>query len=61
MGAPTLAAAWNNAVYFGQVREALAQEVMLRDASWLEVTRDVLTENGGLWFVNEMFTVQRTG
>ena len=54
----SLESAWNNAVFFGQVREDLAQAAT-RDGRHREATRDVLREYGGLWFVNETFAVQR--
>ena len=58
-GASTLSSAWNNAVYFAQVSESLIQQAMTGDSSWLDHTRDVLAEQDGLWFVNEMFVVGR--
>ena len=51
--------AWNNAVYFGQFKEELAQAVQREGMRYLDVTRDVLRERGGLWFVNETFAITR--
>lgn len=55
----SLQSAWNNAVFFSQVREDLAQQVTRESQRYLDVTRDVLREQGGLWFVNETFSLQR--
>jgi hypothetical protein len=60
IGTLSLSAAWNNAVYFAEVREDLAEAAMREeDARYLDVTRDVLRTHGGLWFVNEAFSVTR--
>ncbi len=61
LGALSLNSAWNNAVYFAQVREDLAQEAMQAGAEYLDVTRNVIEANGGLWFINETFSITRTG
>ncbi|MEM9223656.1 MAG: hypothetical protein AAGB11_14840 [Pseudomonadota bacterium] len=61
LGALSLNSAWNNAVYYAQVREDLAQEAMRAGAGYLNATRDVIEDNGGLWFINEAFTITRTG
>ncbi len=59
LGTQSLSAAFNNAVYFAQVREELAQEAIHEGRRYLEVTEDVLRRHGGLWFVNEAFSVTR--
>lgn len=59
LGTQSLSAAFNNAVYFAQVREELAQEVIHEGRQYLQVTEDVLRKHGGLWFVNEAFSVTR--
>ena len=59
LGALSLSGAWNNAVYFAQVREDLAQKAMSESTHYLDVTEGVLREHGGLWFVNETFSIQR--
>ncbi|MEM9757455.1 MAG: hypothetical protein AAF914_15740, partial [Pseudomonadota bacterium] len=59
LGALSLNSAWNNAVYFAQVREDLAQEAMREGAGYLDKTRDVIDRHDGLWFVNETFSVTR--
>ena len=53
LGIQSLSAAFNNAVYFGQVREELAQEAIREGKEYLKVTEEVLRKNGGSWFVNE--------
>jgi hypothetical protein len=55
----SLQSAWNNAVYFGQFKEELAQAMQREGTRYLDVTRDVLRERGGLWFVNETFAITR--
>ena len=55
----SLQSAWNNAVFFVQVKEDVAQAAMRESDHYLQVTRDVLVEHGGLWFVNETFSVSR--
>ena len=59
IGALTLSSAWNNAVYFAQVKEELAQKGMNDFDRRIAVTEEVLRENGGLWFVNETFSATR--
>ena len=59
IGASSLSSAWNNAVYYAQVKEELIQSALDEGSRHLEVTRDVLVRNGGLWFVNEMFSATR--
>ena len=61
IGALSLSSAWNNAVYFAEVKEELAQQVVAQGTRYLDVTRGVLREHGGLWFVNETFSVKRVG
>ena len=59
IGALSLSSAWNNAVYYAQVREDLAQAEMQGGTRYLDATRDVLRRHNGLWFVNEAFSVTR--
>ena len=61
LGALSLNSAWNNAVYFAQVREDLAQEAMQAGAGYLDATRDTIEAHGGLWFINEAFSITRAG
>ena len=59
LGTQSLSASFNNAVYFAQVREELAQEAIREGQRYLDITEAVLREHGGLWFVNEAFSVTR--
>ena len=60
IGALSLSSAWNNAIYFAEVKEDLAQAAVHEGRRYLEVTREVLRRHGGLWFANETFRVTRT-
>jgi hypothetical protein len=58
IGTSTLFAAWNAAVYVAQIDdERLAQVVGER--KYLEATREVLQQHGGLWFLDESYVVSR--
>jgi hypothetical protein len=58
IGTSTLFAAWNAAIYVAQVEDdRLASAV--NDGRYLEATRDVLQERGGLWFYDESFVISR--
>ena len=59
IGALSLTSAWNNAVYFAEVKEELAQAAIREGSRYLDITRDVLRKHGGLWFVNETFSATR--
>lgn len=58
IGTSTLFAAWNAAIYVGQVEDARVEGAM-GDRRYLEVTREVLRKHGGLWFWDESFIVSR--
>ncbi len=58
IGTSTLFAAWNAAIYVGQVDDARLEAVM-GDRRYLEVTREVVQRHGGLWFWDETFLVSR--
>jgi hypothetical protein len=58
IGTSTLFAAWNAAVYVGQVEDARLDAV-LGSRRYLDVTRDVLRMHGGLWFWDESFSISR--
>ena len=58
-GLQSLCAAFNNAVYFAEVREELVQDVIREGRRYLDITEQVLRAHGGLWFVNEAFSVTR--
>jgi hypothetical protein len=59
LGALSLASAWNNAVYFAQVRNESVQQAMREGTAYLEAARDVIARNDGLWFLNESFSFTR--
>lgn len=58
IGTSTLFAAWNAAVYVGQI-EDVRLERALTEGKYLEVTRDVLKKHNGLWFLDEAFCISR--
>jgi hypothetical protein len=58
IGTSTLFAAWNAAVYVNQIEDERLTEAM-GDRRYLEGTREVLLEHGGLWFNDESFVVSR--
>jgi hypothetical protein len=58
IGTSTLFAAWNAAIYVAQIDdERLARVVGER--KYLDATREVLQEHGGLWFLDESYVVSR--
>lgn len=58
IGTSTVFAAWNAAIYVGQIEETRLDEV-LGNRRYLDVTRDVLRKHGGLWFWDESFSITR--
>lgn len=58
IGTSTLLAAWNAAVYVGQIEDARLEQA-LASSRYLEVTREVLRRHGGLWFCDEAFGISR--
>lgn len=58
IGTSTLLAAWNAAIYVGQIEDARLEQVMV-DRRYLDVTADVLQRHGGLWFWDESFIISR--
>ena len=58
IGTDTVFAAWNAAVYVGQIEEARLDQA-LGSSQYLDVTRDVLRKHGGLWFWDESFSIMR--
>jgi hypothetical protein len=58
IGTSTLFAAWNAAVYVNQIEDDRLTEAM-GDRRYLEGTREVLQQHGGLWFNDESFVVSR--
>jgi hypothetical protein len=53
-----LLAAWNAAIYVAQVEDDRLAEVVA-DGGYLDVTREVLREHGGLWFYDESYVISR--
>lgn len=58
IGTSTLFAAWNAAIYVGQVEDARLEPV-LEDRRYLDVTRSVLQKYNGLWFWDESYVISR--
>jgi len=58
IGTSTLFAAWNAAIYVAQVEDDRLAEVV-SDGRYLDATRDVLHEQGGLWFHDESYVISR--
>ncbi len=58
IGTSTLLAAWNAAVYVAQIDDQQLTEALDR-GGYLEATREVLRQHGGLWFLDESFVVGR--
>ena len=58
IGTSTLLAAWNAAIYVAQIEDERLEGV-IADGSFLEATRAVLNEYGGLWFYDESYVVSR--
>ena len=58
IGTSTLFAAWNAAIYVAQVEDDRLGEVV-HDGRYLDATRAVLRERGGLWFYDESYVISR--
>lgn len=58
IGTSTLLAAWNAAVYVAQIEDQRLAEAMANSA-YINATRDVLREHGGLWFWDESYVISR--
>ena len=58
IGTSTLFAAWNAAIYVGQIEDARLEGV-ISDRRYLDVTSNVLHKHGGLWFWDESFIISR--
>ncbi len=56
IGTSTLLAAWNAAIYVGQIDDQRLDEAITR-RDYLDATRAVLQKHGGLWFLDESFVV----
>ncbi len=58
IGTSTLFAAWNAAVYVGQIEDARL-ETVIGDRGYLDMTAEVLHRHNGLWFWDESFVISR--
>ncbi len=58
IGTSTLFAAWNAAVYVAQIEDQRLSEA-ISSGAYLEATKDVLREHGGLWFWDESYVISR--
>jgi hypothetical protein len=58
IGTSTVFAAWNAAIYVGQVEDSRLEEV-ITDRRYLDVTREVLHKHNGLWFWDESYVISR--
>jgi hypothetical protein len=58
LGTSTLLAAWNAAIYVGQIEDERLEAAIGR-GTYLHSTRRVLRKYGGLWFNNEAFVISR--
>ena len=58
IGTSTLLAAWNAAIYVAQIEDDRLADVN-SDRRYIEATREVLHQQGGLWFHDESFVISR--
>ncbi len=58
IGTSTLFAAWNAAIYVGQIEDERLEPVV-SSGEYLDATADVLHEHNGIWFNDETFVVSR--
>jgi hypothetical protein len=58
IGTSTLFAAWNAAIYVAQVEDDRL-EVAQGAQVYLDATREVLRNHGGLWFFDESYVISR--
>ena len=58
IGTSTLFAAWNAAVYVAQIEDQRLSEA-ISSGAYLDATRAVLQEHGGLWFWDEFYVISR--
>ncbi len=58
IGTSTLLAAWNAAIYVSQIEDERLDEI-ITSRDYIDATREVLFERGGLWFLDESFVVSR--
>jgi hypothetical protein len=58
IGTSTLFAAWNAAIYVGQIEDERLEPV-ISSGEYLDATADVLHKHNGIWFNDETFVVSR--
>ena len=58
IGTSTLFAAWNAATYVAQIEDDRLAAVVA-NGRYLEPTREVLRQHGGLWFYDESYVISR--
>ena len=58
IGTSTLFAAWNAAIYVGQIEDERLEPVVSSGA-YLDATADILHQHNGIWFNDETFVVSR--
>ena len=58
IGTSTLFAAWNAAVYVAQIEDQRLSEA-ISSGAYLDATKSVLQEHGGLWFWDESYVISR--
>src|SRR5689334_10564730 len=58
IGTSTLFAAWNAAIYVAQVEDDRLESVVGAQR-YLDATREVLRQHGGLWFLDESYVISR--
>jgi hypothetical protein len=58
IGTSTLFAAWNAAIYVAQIEDQRLSEAIASGA-YLQATREVLLQHGGLWFWDESYVISR--
>jgi hypothetical protein len=58
IGTSTLFAAWNAAIYVAQIEDQRLSEA-ISSGVYLEATKAVLQEHGGLWFRDESYVISR--
>jgi hypothetical protein len=58
IGTSTLFAAWNAAIYVSQVEDDRLADVT-HDGRYIDATREVLRDRGGLWFYDESYVISR--
>ena len=56
IGTSTLLAAWNAAIYLAQIEDDRLSDVN-GDRRYIDATREVLQQHGGLWFHDESFVI----